>query len=157
VFEASHRMGKWFAPNSVRRSYGMEGTKRPLIRLLLLFQNHKRNHLPIQTHSEMSRFATAVRSVPHSGCLYQSFRENLTFSDETPILMKIADSKDVARLIRIRHLKQVVPYLNQTGHFYHGKVVPRQVDFCMLTDCWWTFRRDVPKAKRSSKSSTVIF
>ena len=27
----------------------------------------------------------------------------------------------------------------------------------MLTDYWWTFRRDVPKAKYSRKSSTVIF
>ena len=33
-----------------------EGTKRPIIRFLFLFSEHKRNHLQIQTHSEVSRF-----------------------------------------------------------------------------------------------------
>ena len=36
----------FFAPNAVRRSHGLEGTKRPLIRLILLFNKHKRwSHL----------------------------------------------------------------------------------------------------------------
>jgi hypothetical protein len=31
-------MGKWFVPNTVGRSHGLEGTKRPTIQLLLLFK-----------------------------------------------------------------------------------------------------------------------
>jgi hypothetical protein len=76
-------MSKFFAPNAVRRSHGLEGTKRPLIQLLLLFNRHKRYHLQIQTHSEIPRFAvcnencTTQRRVACTKSL-----ENLTFSDE---------------------------------------------------------------------------
>jgi hypothetical protein len=57
VCEASHRMGRWFAPNSVYRSHGLKGTKRPLIRLLLFCNKHKSDRLKIYTQSETSRFA----------------------------------------------------------------------------------------------------
>jgi muramidase (phage lysozyme) len=93
----------------------MEGTKKPLIRLLLLFNKHKRYHLLIQTHSEMSRFPT--EACPTQWLLVPKPPENLTFSNDTLILMKITDSRVVKMLIRIRHLKQVVSHLNQTWTF----------------------------------------
>jgi hypothetical protein len=55
---AFHRMGKWFASNAFHHSHVLEGTKRPLIRLLLLFNKHNREHLQIQTHSKVSSSAT---------------------------------------------------------------------------------------------------
>jgi len=36
-------MGKWFEPNVVRHSQGLEGTKRPLIKFLLLSNKHERD------------------------------------------------------------------------------------------------------------------
>jgi hypothetical protein len=43
----------------------------------------------------MSRFATAMRPVPHSEELpVPKPPENLTFNDDTLILIKIADSKE---------------------------------------------------------------
>jgi hypothetical protein len=57
-------MGKWFMPNAVRRSHSSKGTKRPLIRLLLLFNKHNWEQLEIQTDSEISRFAICNDSCP---------------------------------------------------------------------------------------------
>jgi len=63
----------------------------------------------------MSRFPT--EACPTQWLPVPKPPENLTFSDDTLILMKIADSRDVKMLIWIRHLKQVVPHLNQTWTF----------------------------------------
>jgi hypothetical protein len=41
---ASHWMGKRFTSHAIRCSYGLEGTKRPFIRLLLLFNKHNRDY-----------------------------------------------------------------------------------------------------------------
>ena len=76
-------MSKFFAPNAVRRSHGLEGTKRPIIRLLLLFNKHKIYHLQIQTHSEITRFAVCKENCTTQrrvACTKPP--ENLTFSDE---------------------------------------------------------------------------
>ena len=106
-------MGKWFAPITFRHSDGLDRTKRPLVWLLLLFNKNKRDNLQIQTHSEMSGFATATRPVPHSEEFPVSKpAENPTFSDDTLILMEIVDSMKWTMSIPIRHLKQVVPHLN---------------------------------------------
>jgi hypothetical protein len=51
-------VGKWFAPNAV-----LEGTKRPLVPFLLLFNKYNKGQHQIQTLSEISRFA--MRPVPH--------------------------------------------------------------------------------------------
>ena len=146
--------GKWFAPNAVRLSRRMEGTKRPLIRLLLLLRKYKRNHLPIQTHSSMSRFVTAVRPVPHSGCLYQSLQKFGLLA----MTLWFWRGSQTARMWQGWFWSDIWSKLfliwTKPGHFYYGKVVPSSIT---LTDCLWTFWRDVPKAKCSSKSSTVIF
>jgi len=42
----------------------MEGTKRPLILLLLLLNRYNRDRLKIQTHSEISIFAISNESCP---------------------------------------------------------------------------------------------
>jgi len=47
VCKDSHKMGKWFAPNAVRRSHGLEGTKTPLVRLLLLFNRQNTDYMQI--------------------------------------------------------------------------------------------------------------
>jgi hypothetical protein len=74
-----------------------------------------------------------MRPVLHSeGLPVPKPPENLTFSDDTLILMKIADSKKETMLIPIRHLKQVVPHLNQTRIFLPWQAIPR--NFSMLTD-----------------------
>jgi hypothetical protein len=57
-------MSKWYAPNAVRHSHGLEETKRPLIQLLLVFYEHNRDQLQIQTHSEMSWFAICNEACP---------------------------------------------------------------------------------------------
>jgi hypothetical protein len=75
-------MGKWFAPNAVRRSHDLGGIKRPLIRLLRLLNKHNRDHLQIQKHSEMSRFAICNEACPkrrRAACI-KAF--NQTFGDD---------------------------------------------------------------------------
>ena len=129
MFKASHRMGKWFAPNAVRRSRGMEGTKRPVIRVLLLFHKHKRNHLQIQTHSEMSRFATAVRPVPHSGCLYQSLRKIWLLAVTLWFWWRSQTARMWQGWFGSDIWSKLFLIWNKPGHFYYGKVVPRQVEF----------------------------
>jgi len=57
VCGASRTRGKCFAPNAVPLSHGLEGIGRPPIQLLILFKQHNRDHLEIQTHSEISRSA----------------------------------------------------------------------------------------------------
>jgi hypothetical protein len=64
VYEAFDRIGKIFAAYSVRRSHGREGTKRQIIRLLLLFKLLNRDKLQIQTHSEISRFSICNEACP---------------------------------------------------------------------------------------------
>jgi len=60
-------MGKWFLPNAVRRSHSLEGTKRPLIGFLLLFNKHNWDQLEIHTHPvKYPDLLSAVRSVPQS-------------------------------------------------------------------------------------------
>ena len=79
--EASHVIDKWFAPDAVGRSHGLEGNRRPLICLLLLFGKHNGDHLQIQTYSEISRFATFQRDLSYSEKLSVAKPpENLTFS-----------------------------------------------------------------------------
>lgn len=62
--EASHMMGKRFAPNAVRNSNVLERTKRLLIPLLPLFNKLKRAHFQIQTHSGISRYAICNEAYP---------------------------------------------------------------------------------------------
>jgi len=56
--------------NAIHHSCYLEGTKRPLIWLLLLFNKHRKDHLQIQTHSEMhevsdiSRFTICGETCP---------------------------------------------------------------------------------------------
>jgi hypothetical protein len=70
MHEATHTMGKWFVQNAIHHSYGLEGPKRPLIWLLFMFNKHRRDHLQIQTHSEMhdvseiSRFSIYSETCP---------------------------------------------------------------------------------------------
>jgi len=70
MLKATHTMGKWFVLNAIHHSCGLDGTKRPLTWLLLLFNKHRKDHLQIQTHSEMhkvseiSRFSTCSETCP---------------------------------------------------------------------------------------------
>jgi hypothetical protein len=73
-------MGKWFAPTAVRPTYVLEGTKRPLILLLLSFNKHNRYHLQFQTNSEISSSAICNDACPTQGRVsYTKASEN---SDE---------------------------------------------------------------------------
>ena len=56
VYDTSHKMSKWFALNAVRRSHIFRGNQKTNHPILFLFSKHNRNHLQIQTHSEVSRF-----------------------------------------------------------------------------------------------------
>jgi hypothetical protein len=49
VCEGSNEMVKWCAQNAVQHSQFLEGNKRTLIPLLLLFNKHKRDHIQIHT------------------------------------------------------------------------------------------------------------
>jgi hypothetical protein len=64
VCKDSYRMGIWFAPNAVHRSHGLEGTRRPLVRLLLLFNRQNTDDMQIRTPSEMSRSAICNKACP---------------------------------------------------------------------------------------------
>jgi hypothetical protein len=64
VCEASHGMGKWFALNALRHPHGLQGTERPLIRLLLLLNKHRGDHLQIPSHSQISRFVICKALCP---------------------------------------------------------------------------------------------
>ena len=72
-------MDKWFASNAVRLSHGSEGTKRPLIRLLLMFNNHNKS----TSKSKHTDLPSAMRPLPHSEELpVLQPPENLTFIDD---------------------------------------------------------------------------
>jgi hypothetical protein len=101
--EAFHMIGKWFASNAVRLSHGLEGTRRILIR------KHNRNHLQIQTHSEI--YGTAICN---EACPTQLFVSKLPliFSDDTSDSDEDRVQQERDNMTPIRHLKQVVPNLN---------------------------------------------
>jgi hypothetical protein len=89
VCEASHGMGKWFALNALRHPHILRGTKRPLIRLLLLLNKHSGDHLQIQSHSQISGFVICKALCPthwrvvctkHSGI--SDFSDNNSDSEE---------------------------------------------------------------------------
>ena len=52
-----------FAPDAFRLSHGLEGNKRTLKRLLLLFNKHNKEHLQIHTHVEFSN-ARHLKTIP---------------------------------------------------------------------------------------------
>jgi hypothetical protein len=75
-------MGEWFIPNAVRCSCGLEEAERKLIKLLLLFNKHNRDHLQIQT-VKYPDFPSAMRPVPLCVQLpVPNPLENLTFRDD---------------------------------------------------------------------------
>ena len=76
-------MGKWFAPNSVRRSGSLErGLGEKTNYFIVTFNKPNKDHLHVQTHSKTSRLATAMRYVPHSEELaVLKHLENLKFID----------------------------------------------------------------------------
>jgi hypothetical protein len=79
--EASYRIGKWFTPNAVHHSHGLERIKRPLIQLLPLFNKHNRDRLQIRTHSEIYRFGTCNEAYPTQWRVFcTKSLQNLTFS-----------------------------------------------------------------------------
>ena len=49
-------MGKWFAPNAVRRSHIFRGNQKASHPVVIFFSKHNRNNLQIKTHNEVSRF-----------------------------------------------------------------------------------------------------
>jgi hypothetical protein len=57
---------KWFAPNAVRRSRGLEGTKSPLIRLLLLFRQYPGITSKSKHAVKYLDLPSAMWPVPHS-------------------------------------------------------------------------------------------
>ena len=64
-------------------SHGLKGTRIPLAQLLLLFNKYNRDHLQIQTHSEISRSAIGIEACPHSKeLLVLKPPKNLTCSDD---------------------------------------------------------------------------
>jgi len=76
-------------PNALRLSRGLEGTKRTLIRLLLLFNKYNRDQLQIQTHSEISH---AMRPLSLSVSVpIPKPPENILAI--TNLIMKFTDSK----------------------------------------------------------------
>jgi hypothetical protein len=84
VYGASHGMGKWFALNAILHSRGLQGTKRPLIRLYFCRTN-KAGITSKSSHTvkylDLSR---AKRSVPHTQKLSApNPPEYLTFSDDS--------------------------------------------------------------------------
>jgi hypothetical protein len=72
-------MGKCFAPTAVRPTYVLEGTKRPLILLLLSFNRHNNYQLQFQIQREIFTSSTVMRPVPHREELSP---ENLTLSND---------------------------------------------------------------------------
>jgi len=77
-------MDKWFIPNAIHRSHGLEGTNRPLLRLLLLFHQHNRDRLQIETYSEISRSAICNEACnTHQRIACTRLPENLTFSSDS--------------------------------------------------------------------------
>ena len=81
--DASHRAGQWFTTNAVSHSSGIEGTKRPLIQLLLLFNKHNRDQFKSKHMVKYPHLPSAIRPVPHSKELpVVQPLGNLTFSDD---------------------------------------------------------------------------
>jgi len=72
--------GSYQTPFAVPMLLG--GTKRPLIGLLRLFNKHNRDHIQIQIHSEMSRFAICNDSCPKQRRVACIKAFNQTFSDD---------------------------------------------------------------------------
>jgi len=80
--EASHRMGKCFAPNAVRRSHDLRGTKRPLVRMLYRLTNIAGITSKSKCTVKCPDLPSAMRlSYTVNSCLYQSL-QNLNFSDD---------------------------------------------------------------------------
>ena len=105
-------MGKCFAPNAFRISLGLEGIKRPLIRMLRCLTNIA--GITSKYKSEISRFAICNEGCPTQwrvSCAKASGKIRLSAKTRL-ILMKNTDSKKGKILIAIRHLKQAVPHLN---------------------------------------------
>jgi hypothetical protein len=64
-------------------SPGLEGTRIPLFWFLCLFNKCNRDHLQIQTHSEISRSAIGIEACPHSEeLLVPKPPKNLTCNDD---------------------------------------------------------------------------
>ena len=66
VCEASHRMGKWLAPNAVHCSHGLEGTKRALIQLIICLTNVKGITSKSKHIVKYPDWPSAIWPVPHS-------------------------------------------------------------------------------------------
>jgi len=87
------------------------------IPLLLLFNIHNRDHLQIQTDSEISRFYICNKTdLSHTKPL-----ENLFLIMTSLILIEIMNSKTGTMLTAIWHLKQAVPHLNPV--YEHNEIL----------------------------------
>ena len=82
------------------RQIPLRGTKRPLVRSLIPFNEHSRDHLQIETHGEMSRFVICKEVCPTQWVVSctKAYKTWL-LATKTLILMKITGSKEGKMLI----------------------------------------------------------
>jgi hypothetical protein len=92
VYEVSHRMFKWSAQNAVQHSHCLEGTKRTLILLLLLFDKHKRDHIQIHIHSKYPNLPSADSDENHGQPTFEA-----SSSSSGPHLLTQGDLSDLFR------------------------------------------------------------
>jgi hypothetical protein len=107
-------MGKWLAPNAVHCSHGLEGTKRPLIQLIICLTNITGITSKSKHTVKYPDWPSAIWPGPHSEEVHvPKSLEKLTFSDDN----SDSDEEKGTILIAIQHLKQVVPHLLNTQRF----------------------------------------
>lgn len=86
--EASHRMGKMVRAKCLSPFSCFGGNEKPT-RPIVTFVNHSRDHLQIQTHCEVSRFAVSNETCStHWGDFYNKASEQSTGSEDN------SDSED---------------------------------------------------------------
>jgi hypothetical protein len=150
VYEVSHRMGKCFVPNALRRDLGSEGIKRPLIRLLFRLTNVTWSTSKYKT-VKYPDLPSAMRHLPHNEEFpVLSLRKIWLLVRTTSITKKISDNKKGKVLIAVRHLKQVAPHLNPI--FQHKEILTNlSVTWvCLITS--WTLRLRTKRVEYSPSS-----
>jgi len=97
--QASHRMGKCFAPYAVRRSHGLEKPKDAHL-IVTLFEKQNRDHLQTQTYIEKCRFSICNKAYPAQWGLPAPKSLDNLLAITNLILMKITESKKEKRWLR---------------------------------------------------------
>jgi hypothetical protein len=104
-------MGKWFAPNAIRRPHGLGGTKHLPFDCYVCLTNIKGINSRSKYTVKCPDLASAMSPVPNSEELPVSKPSIRLLAMTTLIQKKNTKSKKGVMLIAIRHSKQVVPHL----------------------------------------------